>query len=77
MPTQFHTVKVMVFPVVVYDCESWTIKKKEHRRIDAFKLWSWRRLLRVSWTAKRSNHSILREINPENSFEGLMLKLKL
>ena len=68
---------VMVFPAVMYDCESWTIKKAEHQRIDAFKLWCWRRLLRVPWTAKRSNQSILREINPENSLEGLMLKLKL
>ena len=67
----------MVFPVVMYDCESWTIKKAEHQRIDAFKLWCWRRLLRVPWTAKRSNQSILREIYPENSLEGLMLKLKL
>ena len=67
----------MVFPAVMYDCESWTIKKAEHQRIDAFKLWCWRRLLRVPWTAKRSNQSILREINPENSLEGLMLKLKL
>ena len=72
-----YTVKVMVFPAVMYDCESWTIKKAEHQRIDAFKLWCWRRLLRVPWTAKRSNQSILREINPENSLEGLMLKLKL
>ena len=71
-----YTVKVMVFPAVMYDCESWTIKKAEHQRIDAFKLWSWRKLLRVPWTA-RSNQSILREINPENSLEGLMLKLKL
>ena len=75
--TKVHIVKAMVFPVVMYDCESWTIKKAEHQRIDAFKLWCWRRLLRVPWTAKRSNQSILREIYPENSLEGLMLKLKL
>ena len=75
--TKVHTVKAMVFPVVMYGCESWTIKKTEHRRIDAFQLWCWRRLLRVSWTAKRSNQSIIREINPEYSLEGLMLKLKL
>ena len=75
--TKFHIVKAMVFPVVMYGCESWTIKKAEHQRIDAFKLWCWRRLLRVPWTAKRSNQSILREIYPENSLEGLMLKLKL
>ena len=68
---------VMVFPVVMYSCESWTIKKAERQRIDAFELWSWRRLLKVPWRAKRSNQSILREINPENSLEGLMLKLKL
>ena len=67
----------MVFPVVMYGCESWTIKKAECRRIDAFELWSWRKLLRVSWTAKRSNQSILKEISPEYSLEGLMLKLKL
>ena len=67
----------MVFPVVMYGCESWTIKKAEHRRIDAFELWCWRRLLRVTWTAKRSNQSILKEISPEYSLEGLMLKLKL
>ena len=67
----------MVFPVVMYGCESWTTKKTEHRRIDAFELWSWRRLLRVPWTARRSNQSILREISPEYSLEGLMLKLKL
>ena len=71
------TVYAMVFPVVMYGCESWTIKKAECRRIDAFKLWRWRRLLRVSWTARRSNQSILKEINPEYSLEGLMLKLKL
>ena len=67
----------MVFPVVLYGCESWTIKKAEHQRIDAFELWYWRRLLRVPWTARRSNQSILKEINPEYSLEGLMLKLKL
>ena len=72
-----HLVKTMVFPVVMYGCESWTIKKAEHRRIDAFELWYWRRLLRVPWTAKRSNQSILKEISPEYSLEGLMLKLKL
>ena len=72
-----HLVKAMVFPVVMYRCESWTIKKVEHRRIDAFELWWWRRLLRVPWTARRSNQSILKEINPEYSLEGLMLKLKL
>ena len=69
--------QTMVFPVVVYGCESWTIKKAEQRRIDAFKLWCWRRLLRVPWTARRSNQSILKEISPEHSLEGLMLKLKL
>ena len=67
----------MIFPVVTYGCESWTIKKPEHRRIDAFELWCWRRLLRVPWTARRSNQSILKEISPEHSLEGLMLKLKL
>ena len=72
-----HLVKAMVFPVVMYGCESWTIKKAEHRRIDAFQLWCWRRLLRVLWTARRSNHSILKEISPGCSLEGLMLKLKL
>ena len=77
LPTQVHLVKAMVFPVVVYGCESWTIKKAEHRRIDAFELWCWRRLLRVPWTARRSNLSILKEISPEYSLEGLMLKLKL
>ena len=71
------TVKVMVFPVVMYACESWTIRKAEHQRIGAFKLWCWRRLLRVHWTARRSNQSILKEINPEYSLEGLMLELKL
>ena len=75
--TKVHIVKAMVFPVVTYGCESWTIKKAEHQRIDAFKLWCWRRLLKVPWTARRSNQSILREINPEYSLEGLMVKLKL
>ena len=75
--TKVHIVKSMVFPVVVYGCESWTVKKVEHQRIDAFKLWCWRRLLRVSWKTRRSNKSILREINPEYSLVGLMLKLKL
>ena len=77
LPTKVHLVKAMVFPVVMYGCESWTIKKAECRRIDAFELWCWRRLLRVPWTAKRSNQSILKEISPECSLEGLMLKLKL
>ena len=77
MPTKVHLVKVMVFPVVMYGCESGTIKKAEHQRIDAFELWCWRRLLRVPWTARRSNQSILKEISPEYSLEGLMLKLKL
>ena len=77
LPTKVHLVKVMVFPVVMYGCESWNVKKAEHRRIDAFELWCWRRLLRVPWTARRSNHSILKEISPEYSLEGLMLKLKL
>ena len=72
-----HLVKAMVFPVVMYGRESWTIKKAEHRRIDAFELWCWRSLLRVPWTARRSNQSILKEISPESSLEGLMLKLKL
>ena len=72
-----HLVKVMVFPVVMYGCESWTIKKAEHQKIDAFKLWCWRRLLIVPWTARKSNQSILKEISPEYSLEGLMLKLKL
>ena len=76
-PTKVHLVKAMVFPVVMYGCESWTIKKAEHRRIDAFKLWCWRRLLRVPWTARRSNQSILKEISPGCPLEGLMLKLKL
>ena len=77
LPTKVRLVKAMVFPVVMYGCESWTIKKAEHWRIDAFKLWCWRRLLRVPWTARRSNQSILQEISPEYSLEGLMLKLKL
>ena len=77
LPTKVHLVKAMVFPVVMYGCESWTTKKAERRRIDAFELWSWRRLLRVSWTARRSNQSILKEISPEYSLEGLILKLKL
>ena len=77
MSTKVHLVKAMVFPVVMYGCESWTIKKAEHRSIDAFELWCWRRLLRVPWTAWRSNQSILREISPGCSLEGLMLKLKL
>ena len=77
MPTKVHLVKAMVFPVVMYGCEKWTIKKAEHRRIDAFELWCWRRLLRVPWTARRSNQSIQKEISPECSLEGVMLKLKL
>ena len=77
LPTKVCIVKAMVFPVVMYGCESWMVKKAECQRIDAFKLWCWRRHLRVPWTAKRSNQSILREINPEYSLEGLMLKLKL
>ena len=77
LPAKVHLVKVMVFPVVMYGCESWTIKKAECRRIDAFELWCWRRLLRVPWTARRSNQSILKEISPEYSLEALMLKLKL
>ena len=77
LPTKVHLVKAMVFPVVMYGCESWTIKKAEHRRIDAFDLWCWRRLLRVPWPARRSNQSILKEISSENSLEGLVLKLKL
>ena len=75
--TNVHRVKAMVFPVIMYGCENWIIKKAEHQRIDAFELWCWRRLLRVPWTARRSNQSILKEINPEYSFERLMLKLKL
>ena len=77
LPTNVHLFKAMVFPVVMYGCESWTIKKAEHQRIDAFELWCWRRLLRVPWTARRSNQSILKEISPEYSLEGLRLKLKL
>ena len=77
LPTQVCLVKAMGFPVVMYGCESWTIKKAERRRIDAFELWCWRRLLRVPWTARRSNQSILKEISPEYSMEGLTLKLKL
>ena len=77
LPTKLHLVKAMVFPVVMYGCVSWTVKKAEHRRIDAFELWCWRRLLRVPWTARRSNQSILKEISPGCSLEGLMLKLKL
>ena len=77
LPTKVHLVKNMVFPIVMYECENWTIKKAGHRRIDAFELWCWRRLLRVPWTARRSNQSILTEISPEYSLEGLMLKLKL
>ena len=77
LPTKVHLVKAMVFPVVIYGCESWTIQKTECRRIDAFELWCWRRLLRVPWTARRSNQSILKEISPECSLKGLMLKLKL
>ena len=76
-PTKVHLVKAVVFPVVMYGCESWTVKKAEHRRIDAFELWCWRRLLRVPWTARRSNQSILKETSPEYSLKGLMLKLKL
>ena len=76
LPTEVCLVKAMVFPVVMYGCESWTIKKAEHRRINAFELWCWRRLLRILWTARRSNQSILKEISPECSLEGLMLKLK-
>ena len=77
LPTKVHIVKAMVLPVVTYGCESWTVKKAEHQRIDAFELWCWRRLLKVPWTARTSNQSVLREINPEYSLEGLMLKLKL
>ena len=77
MPTKVHMVKAMIFPVVKYECESWTIKKAEYWRIDAFELWCWRSLLRVPWAIRRSNHLILREINPEYSLQGLMLKLKL
>ena len=77
LPTKVHLVKVMLFPVVIYGCESWTIKKAEHRRIDVSELWCWRRLLRVPWATRRSNQSILKEVSPEYSLEGLMLKLKL
>ena len=77
LPTKVRLVKAVVFPIVMYGCESWTIKKAEHRRIDAFELWCWRRLLRVPWTARGSNQSILKEINPESSLERLMLKVKL
>ena len=77
LPTKVHLVKAVVFPMVMYECESWAMKKTEHRRIDAFELWCWRRLLRVPWTARRSNQSILKEISPQSSLEGLMLKLKL
>ena len=77
LPTKVRLIKAMVFPVIMYGCESWTIKKEERRRTDAFELWCWRRLLRVPWTARRSNQSILKEISPECSWEGLMLKLKL
>ena len=77
MPTKVHLVKAMVFPVVMYGCESWTIKKAEQGRIDAFELWCWRRLLRVPWTARRSNQSILKDVSSEYSLKGLMLKLKL
>ena len=76
LPTKVYMVKAVVFPVVIYGCESWTIKKAEHQRIDAFEWWCWRRLLRVPWTARRSNQSIPKEINPENYLEGLMLKLQ-
>ena len=77
LPTKVHLVKAVVFPVVMYGCESWTIKKAEHQRTDAFEFWCWRRLLRVPWSARRSNQPILKEISPEYSLEGLMLKLKL
>ena len=77
LPTKVRIVKAMVFLVMLYECESWTIKKAEHQRIDAFQLWCWRRLLRVPWTARRSNQSILKEIGPKYSLEGLMLKMKL
>ena len=77
LPTKVHLVKALVFPVVMYGCESWTVKKAERQRIDAFELWCWRRLLRVPWTARRSNQSILKEINPGCSLEGMMLQLKL
>ena len=77
MPTKVHRLRAMVFPVVMYGCESWTVKKAEHQRIDAFELWCWRKLLRVPWTTRRSNQTILKEISPEYSLEGLMLKVKL
>ena len=77
LPTKVHMVKAVVFPVVMYGCDSWTIRKAEHQRIDAFELWCWRRVLRIPWTARRSNQFILKEISPEYSLEGLMLKLKL
>ena len=77
LPTKVHLVKAMVFPVVMYGCESWTIKKGERQRIDAFELWCWKRLLRISWTARKSNQSILKKISPEYSLEGLTLKLNL
>ena len=77
LPTKVHIIKAMVFPVVMYECESRTIKKAECQRVDAFELWCWRTLLRVPWTARRSNQSILKEVNPKHSLEGLMLKLKL
>ena len=77
LPTQVRLVKAMVFPVVMYGCESWTVRKAEHQRIDAFELWCWRRLLSVAWTSRRSNQSILKEMSPGTSLEGLMLKLKL
>ena len=77
LPTKVHLVKAVVFPVVMYGCDSWTLKKAEYQRIDAFELWCWRRLLRVPWTVRRSNYSILKETSPEYSLEGLMLKLKL
>ena len=77
LPTKVHLIKAVVFPVVMYGCESWTVKKAEHQRIDAFELWCWSRLLRVPWTSRRSKQSILKEINSEYSFKGLMLKLKL
>ena len=77
LPTKVHLVKAMVFPVGMYGCESWSVKKAEHRRIDAFELWCWRRLLRVPWTARRSNQSILKEVNPGISLEGMMVKVKL
>ena len=77
LPTKVHLVNAMVFPVAIYGCESWTIKEAEHQRIDAFELWCWRRLLRVSWTARRSNQSIVKEISPGITLEAIMLKLKL